>query len=207
MGYDAAGNLTNDTYTEQGQRTYDAENRMQQAWANGQWQTYMYDGDGRRVKRIADGVETWQVYGFGGELLAEYAQGADHLNPQKEYGYRNGQLLITVTAGIGWGSAPSYTAPDPLVAGVEIKLEHLTELRTAVNQLRSHAGLSAATFTVDSSPERNVTFVKADHILQLRGAWKERGHIWDCRREGTRIQDFIPETRSTQSTFKNCVTK
>ena len=48
MSYDAAGNLTNDTYSGQGQRTYDAENRMKQAWANGQWQTYTYDGDGRR---------------------------------------------------------------------------------------------------------------------------------------------------------------
>jgi hypothetical protein len=49
IGYDAAGNLTNDTYTGQGQRTYDAENRMKQAWANSQWQTYTYDGDGKRV--------------------------------------------------------------------------------------------------------------------------------------------------------------
>src|SRR5437899_2111765 len=57
MGYDAAGNLTNDTYTGQGQRTYDAENRMKQAWAGGQWQTYSYDGDGRRVKRNVNGTE------------------------------------------------------------------------------------------------------------------------------------------------------
>ncbi len=48
MSYDNAGNLTNDNYTGQGQRTYDAENRMTQAWANGQWQVYTYDGEGYR---------------------------------------------------------------------------------------------------------------------------------------------------------------
>jgi len=83
-----------------------------------------------------------------------------------------------VTAGTGWGGAPTYTPPDPLVTGVEIKLEHLTELRTAVNQLRTHAGLSPAIFTVDPNPQRNVTEVKADHILQLRAALEgARSHL------------------------------
>ena|SRR5207253_502723 len=34
----------------------------------------------------------------GGELLAEYAANASASSPQKEYGYRNGQLLITAAA-------------------------------------------------------------------------------------------------------------
>src|SRR5712692_3765480 len=39
-----------------------------------------YDGDGRRVKRnITGGGETWQVYGVGGELLAEYAPNGHEL--------------------------------------------------------------------------------------------------------------------------------
>lgn len=104
MGYDAAGNLTNDTYSGQGQRTFDAENRMKQAWANGQWQTYTYDGDGKRIKRSVNGAETWQVYGLGGELLAEYAANTAPTLPQKEYGYRNGQLLVTATAPVGTGT-------------------------------------------------------------------------------------------------------
>jgi YD repeat-containing protein len=95
MAYDSAGNLTNDTYSGQGQRNYDAENRMTQAWANSQWQTYTYDASGQRVRRNVNGVETWQVYGLGGELLAEYAANAAPASPQKEYGYRNGQLLVT----------------------------------------------------------------------------------------------------------------
>ena len=104
MSYDAAGNLTTDTYTGEGMRAYDAENRMKQAWSNNQWQTYSYDGDGRRVKRLANGTETWQVYGLGGELIAEYAANSPALSPQKEYGYRNGELLITAEAGSGGGS-------------------------------------------------------------------------------------------------------
>ncbi len=95
MSYDSAGNLTTDTYTGEGTRTFDAENRMKQAWANSQWQTYTYDGNGQRVKRNVNGTETSQVYGVGGELLAEYAANGAPSSPQKEYGYRNGQLLIT----------------------------------------------------------------------------------------------------------------
>jgi RHS repeat-associated protein len=95
MDCDAAGNLFNDTYTGQGTRTYDAENRMTTAWANGQWQSYTYDGDGNRVRRNVNGTETWQVFGLGGELLAEYEPAASPSSPQKEYGYRNGELLVT----------------------------------------------------------------------------------------------------------------
>jgi RHS repeat-associated protein len=102
MGYDQAGNLTNDTFTGEGVRTYDAENRMTSAGiAGAPSAAYAYDGDGRRIKRIANGTETWQVYGIGGELLAEYdAANASASNPQKEYGYRNGELLITAEPGV-----------------------------------------------------------------------------------------------------------
>lgn len=98
MGYDEAGNLTTDTFTGTGNgtRVYDAENRMTQAWGGAnQLQFYTYAADGQRTRRKINGQETWQIYGFDGELLAEYAVNASHLSPQKEYGYRNGQLLIT----------------------------------------------------------------------------------------------------------------
>jgi RHS repeat-associated protein len=91
MSYDAAGNQTNDG---SGQRTYDAENRMLTAINGVVSSSYAYDADGRRVKRIIGGLETWQVYGIGGELLAEYAAGASPSAAQKEYGYRGGQLLV-----------------------------------------------------------------------------------------------------------------
>jgi RHS repeat-associated protein len=99
MGYDDAGNLTNDSYTGSGNRTYDAENRITSAWGgNNQAQLYSYDATGQRIKRTVYGVETWQVYGFGGELLAEYPANGPASSPQKEYGYRNGQLLVTAEA-------------------------------------------------------------------------------------------------------------
>jgi len=105
MIYDAAGNLITDTYTGAGNRVYDAENKMRQAWGgNNQWQYYTYDADGHRTRRKIDGQETWQIYGFDGELLAECpANGAEN-NPTKEYGYRNGQLLISAESGNGFVS-------------------------------------------------------------------------------------------------------
>jgi RHS repeat-associated protein len=96
MTYDAAGNLTNDTYTGAGNRTYDVENKITSAWGgNNQAQLYSYDAAGQRIKRTVNGLETWHVYGLGGELIAEYAANGAATNPQKEFGYRNGQLLIT----------------------------------------------------------------------------------------------------------------
>lgn len=65
MTYDQAGNLTFDNSDGiGGARTYDAENKMKQAWTTTGtpgWQTYAYDGDGHRIKRIVNGTETWQV--------------------------------------------------------------------------------------------------------------------------------------------------
>lgn len=100
MSYDTAGNLTNDTYTGAGNRTYDAENKITSAvGGSSQTELYAYDAGGQRIKRTVDGVTTWQVYGFGGELLAEYPINGATTSPQKEYGYRNGQLLITAQVG------------------------------------------------------------------------------------------------------------
>lgn len=100
MTYDAAGNLTNDTYSGAGSRTYDAENRITSAWGgNNQAQIYSYDGRSQRIVHTVNGVTTWHIYGIKDELLAEYAAGAT--TPQKEYGYRNGQLLVTAEAATG----------------------------------------------------------------------------------------------------------
>src|SRR5437588_215869 len=139
---------------------------------------YTYDADGHRVRRNTGGGEVWQVYGMGGELLAEYAAAASPSQPQVEYGYRSGELLVTATVTGGWGPPPTFTGPDPLTHGDQIKVEQLTDLRNAVNQLRQHAGLAAFSFTVDPDPGRNVTSVKADHIRQLRTALEEaRSHL------------------------------
>jgi RHS repeat-associated protein len=105
--YDQAGNITSDVLTG-GTMTYDAENRLQTASAGGAG-TYTYDADGKRTRRTALGQETWHIYGVGGELLAEYAANAVPSAPQKEYGYRGGQLLIV--AEIGSGGGASFVKP------------------------------------------------------------------------------------------------
>jgi RHS repeat-associated protein len=109
MSYDRAGNLTTDSYTGSGWRTYDAESRITGAQGSGYSNSYVYDGNGKRIRRVAAGTETWQVYGLGGELLAEYQLfylkgGGTQLVLTKEYGYRNGQMLVTAepSANIHW---------------------------------------------------------------------------------------------------------
>lgn len=97
-----------------------------------------------------------------------------------------GYIDNTVSAGAGYfyrvratapGSAASpFTAPDgattilftddPLAAGTRIKGVHLTQLRTAVNALRTAAGLSAMTFTDPSITTSTV--VKGVHVTELR---------------------------------------
>ena len=112
MVYDAAGNLGNDTYTGAGSRDYDAENRMISAVGTDDLtSTYTYDGDGHRVRRTTSesfllaGSEAWQIYGLDGELLAEYQRYCTHnlhfrctTKLGNEFGYRNGQLLVTTSS-------------------------------------------------------------------------------------------------------------
>ena len=147
MHYDAAGNLDIDTYSSNTYtidsnnglapgRLYDAENRMTKETQSGSYPAgeYSYDGDGRRVKRKVNATETWQVYGIGGELVAEYAAGADYLSPQKEYGYRNGELLIAA-------DAPATVSAVPV--GLNTRPENTTSANT--NLIISWALVSGAT--------------------------------------------------------------
>jgi RHS repeat-associated protein len=97
MSYDAAGNVVTDGYTNSalGNHKYDAENKLREVYTGLGSLTaqYFYDGEGQRVRRFSGTQETWQVYGIGGGLLAEYTS-TSPTTVQKEYGYRNGQLLV-----------------------------------------------------------------------------------------------------------------
>ncbi|HKO99202.1 MAG TPA: DUF4214 domain-containing protein [Pyrinomonadaceae bacterium] len=67
-------------------------------------------------------------------------------------------------------SPPVFT-DDPLVAGSTIiRAQHLTELRDAVNQARSLAGLGAATWT---NAQLLGASIKAVHIVELRARLNE----------------------------------
>jgi RHS repeat-associated protein len=169
MSYDTAGNLTTDTYSGAGDRVYDAENRMTKAWGgNNQWQEYTYNADGQRVRRKVDCTETWQVAGMDGELLAEYAVNGATSSPQKEYGYRNGELLITATtASSGWGSPPIF-ANNPLIAGeTSVQALHITQLRDAINAVRGHMSLSAYSWQYSATTN---DWISANPILEMRTA-------------------------------------
>src|SRR5882724_137480 len=176
MRYDDAGNLVNDNWSSYGSaspgvatRTYDAENRMTSAQdSTGGTTHYTYDADGRRVRRTISGQpEVWQVYGLGGELLAEYAANADHLSPQKEYGYRNGQLLVTATVTSGWGAAPTLHDNPLVVNETTVQARHITELRDAIDALRSHLNLSPYPWQYSVTTNDWVT---ANPILEMRTA-------------------------------------
>src|SRR5882672_2432541 len=172
---DSAGNLTTDTYSAAAvMRVYDAENRMTSetqanSYAAG---TYSYDGDGRRVKRSVgvggqSPIETWQVYGLGGELLAEYPLNGPAATPQKEYGYRNGQLLVTATVTSGWGAAPTLHDNPLIVNETTVQARHITELRDAISALRSHLNMSAYSWQYSVTTSDWIT---TNPVLEMRTA-------------------------------------
>jgi|GEM_PF-946750 len=168
MRYDNAGNLTNDSWTSFGNstagvitRTYDAENRMTSALDRDAGTTqYSYDGKGQRVRRtITNKPEVWQVYGLNGELLAEYPANGDPLAPQKEYGYRNGQLLITAEPGTASAASPIALASAPYNNGPGIQLNwtaasgatnYRVEKATSKNGPYTFAGSSATNSFIDN---------------------------------------------------------
>ena len=129
MSYDNAGNLTVDTYSAAAVlRAYDAENRMtKETQANSVVAgDYTYNADGQRVRRKVNNVEIWQVYGMDNELLAEYAASGAPTSPQKEYGYRNGQLLVTAEAPTGSGASTQHVMWTNVV-GVSVSGNSLTK--------------------------------------------------------------------------------
>jgi len=191
IDYDAAGNQKKDHYTENltgvhYDRTYDADNRISSSTKSftnqspDQNSIYSYDGDGRRVKRLIASVETWQVYGVGGELLAEYSAGTDHLSPQKEYGYRNGQLLISAdAASAGWGPAPPIDdnpLNPPGQPKTDVKAIHITQLRAAINALRAHHNLPDYQWqkpTASGGAINNTVYISWEPIDEMRSALNE----------------------------------
>ncbi len=96
--YDAAGNLVFDNQLGSGgDRTYDAEGRILTA-AGGGTNKYAYDADGKRVRRQVGSAQYWQVYGIGGELVAEYQWNGTTATLQKEYGSGGGAMIVAESA-------------------------------------------------------------------------------------------------------------
>jgi len=77
--FDAAGNMLGDgTNT----LSYDDENRL--VSVNGTGGTYTYDDNGLRVQKVASGTPTVYIFS-GGQLVAEYDNGAVPSSPTREY--------------------------------------------------------------------------------------------------------------------------
>jgi len=110
IAYDNAGNQVKDTYTGYGTATFDGDNHIVAIQDKfGGSSTYTYNANGQRVRRKINNQETWQIYGIDGELVAEYAANGAVGAPQKEYAYRDGELLITAEPGapqnVSWTNA------------------------------------------------------------------------------------------------------
>jgi RHS repeat-associated protein len=177
--YDAAGNQKADYYSAnwQGTRTYDAENRIKTATNTSNiTSTYVYDGDGHRIKRIVGNTETWQIYGLGDELVAEYSANTAAGSPQNEYGYRNGELLITATVPSGWGSPPTLDdnpLNPPNQPRTDVKAIHITQLRDAINAVRGHYNLPNYSWqkpTASNGAINNSVLISWEPIDEMRTA-------------------------------------
>ena len=168
MNYDAAGNLTRDIYTGYGNATFDANNRITAIQdITGSSSNYVYNAEGQRRRRISNNQETWQIYGFAGELLAEYPANGPVLTPTREYGYRNGQLLVVAAGTSGWGPAPTLTDNPLQVGATTIQALHITELRTAINALRSNLSMPAYSWTTSATTS---DWINPAPILEMRTA-------------------------------------
>ena len=77
----------------------------------------------------------------------------------------------TLAGGFTYVTRPALTfTDDPLQSGItRVKAVHMTELRTAVNALRSRYALTNFSFT-DGTLTPGVTVVKGVHLLELRTA-------------------------------------
>jgi RHS repeat-associated protein len=109
--YDPDGNLI----AEPGKSyTYDAEKRIVMATvAGGVTSQYIYDGMGRRVKKIVGGVGTRFEYGAWGELIVEWNDTDTNKIALKDYLYKGGGMLATTKAGGGYDYATADHLGSP----------------------------------------------------------------------------------------------
>src|SRR5712691_8179633 len=85
-------------------------------------------------------------------------------NPSHDGFKCHGQLLVTITA----GRTPPTLHDNPLSVGqTTVQARHITELRTAINSLRSHMSLSAYSWQYSATTN---DYISANPILEMRTA-------------------------------------
>jgi len=118
FSYDAAGNVTSEP-SPSVTFTYDGEECNTGYTGNGSGANYTCDGNHLRVQKVVTGtsaVTTVFVRLGGGQVIAEYDNGAAVASPTREYIYGN-NLLATVTGGTGGaGGTIIYQQRDHLSA-------------------------------------------------------------------------------------------
>ena len=111
------------------------------------------------------------VYGSTVSCWTEYPLNVSAASPQKEYGYRNGKLLVEVTVETGWGSPPVLHDNPLVVEETTVQSRHITELREAIDAVRTHMAMAAFSW---QQPAAAGNLIKADPILEMRTALDRR---------------------------------
>ncbi len=119
--YDAHGNVTSApgaTYTYDGAPNLTCVNCADPARKI----AYTYDGLNRRVSSTKGTAKTYEVYGFNGNLLLEYAPTLGAL--QIEYIYLGGRRIAQVKTGTGTATTSTAlsVAPNPVTTGQTVTL-------------------------------------------------------------------------------------
>jgi RHS repeat-associated protein len=134
--------------------------------------SYRYDQFGNPWYRVGWGgshgawLEEWPSYTSNRRNGLQYDAAGNLTNDgSQSYSYdATGQQSYASGSG---GGAPTFTN-DPLVAGqTEVKALHVTELRTAINQLRAGVGLAAYAWQYSVTTNDWIT---ANPILEMRTA-------------------------------------
>jgi len=94
--YDASGNLISD-----GEQSFTYDATGQQAYASSTGLTQNYDGDGKRVKKIDNGVAVYYLRSsvLGGQVICEINQSGGW---ERGYVYLGGQMIALQDGGVYW---------------------------------------------------------------------------------------------------------
>ncbi len=111
--YDAAGNVTAIPGTGAATYTYDGE-ECNTGFTGNEAAAYTCDGKELRVKKVITGGTTTVYIRSGGQVIAEYDNGAAVNSPTREYLYGNHLLAIVTGSTSGSGGTITYQHRDTL---------------------------------------------------------------------------------------------
>src|SRR5207253_6409319 len=106
------------------------------------------------------------------ELLAEYAANGSPSAPQKEYGYRNGQLLITAAASTSGQSTQNVSWTNPV--GVSVSGNSLT--KTAADGWNAGAASTQAIASGDGYVEFTASETNTYRMIGLSHGDSDQGY-------------------------------